>query len=211
MINHLNLFILLNVMQTSIVIIDKNGTLKNVSVKNIDTDLLYKKCNFRKAEGFEERHIYTDVKISGIRYNVGVYARNEGKAGTENKYDLPPPIDTALYFGNIALVRKDNEDNILDLTCELWEKIYEKLFGGFEDLSATAQEDENEEDELDTISPSMKTKHGYLKDGFVVEGSSDDEIESDDEIDAISYVSSDEGSELEQEQFLFSNVASQNS
>ena len=55
--------------------------------------------------------------------------------------------------------------------------MYEKLFGGFEDLAATAKEDEEEEDELDGIPASKKTKHGYLKDGFVVD-SSDTESES---------------------------------
>jgi|TARA_Y100000992_G_scaffold302152_1_gene275227 hypothetical protein len=203
-------------MTTSIVIIDKDGSIKDVSVKDLDINLLYKKCNFRKSEGFEERHVYKKVKISNEKYNVSVYARDVGKAGTENKYDLPPPIDSILYFGNIALVRKDNEDNILDLTCELWLKIYEKLFGGFEDLSNTLKEDEEEEDELKDISPSKKTKQGYLKDGFVVEGLSEDEneelgisLDSDEETEAISYAESDaesdEGSELEQEEFIFSD------
>ena len=60
------------------------------------------------------------------------------------------------------------------------------MFKGFEDLSITAEDDANESDELEEISPSMKTKHGYLKDGFVVdsnEDSEDDEDEDDDEDD----------------------------
>ena len=44
------------------------------------------------------------------------------------------------------------------------EKIYEKLFGGFEDLTLTAIEDENEIDELENIPKEKKTKQGYLKD-----------------------------------------------
>ena len=66
-----------------------------------------------------------------------------------------------------------------NLSLELWEKIYEKLFGGFEDLSATAKEDEEEEDELDNIPNEFKTKQGYLKDGFVVDSSEEDEDEDD--------------------------------
>ena len=51
-------------------------------------------------------------------------------------------------------------------------KMYEKLFGGFEDLTLTCVEDEEEEDELENIPKSMKTKKGgYLKDGFVVDSS----------------------------------------
>jgi hypothetical protein len=73
----------------------------------------------------------------------------------------------------------------------LWNKIYEKLFGGFEDLVATAKEDEEEEDELENVPKEKKTKHGYLKDGFVVDssdteeqtpsGSEDEEIDDDDD------------------------------
>jgi hypothetical protein len=53
--------------------------------------------------------------------------------------------------------------------------MYEKLFGGFEDLAATCAEDENEEDELANVPASKKTKQGYLKDGFVVDSESSDD------------------------------------
>ena len=60
----------------------------------------------------------------------------------------------------------------------MWEKIYAKLFGGFEDLGTTAAEDENEEDELVNVPKNKKTKNGYLKDGFVVDSSDADESET---------------------------------
>jgi hypothetical protein len=41
-------------------------------------------------------------------------------------------------------------------------------------LAATAVEDEAEEDELEAVPANKKTKHGYLKDGFVVDSDSDD-------------------------------------
>ena len=61
------------------------------------------------------------------------------------------------------------------------DKLYEKLFGGFEDLSATAEEDENEIDELANIPKEKKTKQGYLKDGFVVDSSDTEEAEEDED------------------------------
>ena len=73
-----------------------------------------------------------------------------------------------------------------NLSLELWNKIYEKLFGGFEDLVATIKEDEDEEDELANVPLHKKTKDGYLKDGFVVDSDKDDEESdsvSDDESD----------------------------
>jgi len=67
----------------------------------------------------------------------------------------------------------------VDITIENWNKIYEDLFGGFEDLTASALEDEMEEDELENIPAKYKTKAGYLKDGFVVDSESSDELISD--------------------------------
>jgi hypothetical protein len=69
--------------------------------------------------------------------------------------------------------------NYVNLTLELWGKIYEKLFGGFEDLALTALDDENEIDELKNVPKDKKTKTGYLKDGFVVDSSETDESEYD--------------------------------
>ena len=68
--------------------------------------------------------------------------------------------------------------------------MYEKLYGGFEDLSKLALEDENEEDELDSIPAHLKTKEGYLKDGFVVDDSDvklDSESESNSELSEEEY------------------------
>jgi hypothetical protein len=102
---------------------------------------------------------------------IDVWCKTDGRAGQENKYELPPPIDEILIFGNIALVARIDKQTACDLSIECWTKIYEKLFGGFEDLAATAQEDENEIDELAFVPASKKTANGYLKDGFVVDDS----------------------------------------
>ena len=104
-----------------------------------------------------------------------VYAKTDGRANSENKYDFPPPIDNKLFFGNCAILAKDDTQTYVDLSLELWEQIYEKLFGGFEDLAATALEDELEEDELANVPNEFKTKDGYLKDGFVVDSSDTDD------------------------------------
>ena len=58
------------------------------------------------------------------------------------------------------------------MTLDEFEKIYEEMFGGFEDLTKTS---ESEEDELENIPEEEKTKEGYLKDGFVVDDDEDEE------------------------------------
>jgi len=64
-------------------------------------------------------------------------------------------------------------ETFIDLTKETWLKVYEQLFGGFEDIG---DEDEYSEDELENVDPSLLTAHGYLKDDFVV--SDKDALES---------------------------------
>lgn len=178
---------------TSIIIVSKTGTLSETHVipendTTIDelTKLLSKKCGYRNHDGFTCYHTYkykNKKKFSFSLHNeditpkyiyVDVWAKNDGRAGNENKYELPPPIDELIFYGNIALVARLDKETTIDITIELWNTIYEKLFGGFEDLAATAIEDENEIDELDAIPLHKKTSNGYLKDGFIVDDDSED-------------------------------------
>jgi len=172
-----------------IIIVERLGTLKMFSIKDFKEEELYKKCGFKKPEGFNKQTEWS-VKISGTKYIIELYAKNDGRANSENKYDFPPPVDTKLFYGSCALVGNikngDGRKALTNLTLGLWNKIYEKLFGGFEDLVTTAKEDEEEEDELVNIPKEKKTKNGYLKDGFVVDSSDTEEnLDSDSESDDI--------------------------
>jgi len=179
----------------SAIIVEKVGSLKSVIIKDYKEEELYKKCGFKKPDGFEKQTEW-GLKMDGKKYIIALYAKTEGKANTENKYDFPPPVDSTLFFGNCLLVANlKNVDKILELvslSLEQWNKMYEKLFGGFEDLAATYAEDEAEEDELDSIPASKKTKQGYLKDGFVVDSDSSDEKDE--------YGSEDSDDEAEEEE-----------
>ena len=170
----------------TIILVEKNGELKTLSIKDYKEDELYKKCGFKKADDFSKQIDWV-AKIEGQKYLISMYGKSEGKANMENKYDFPPPVDIKLYFGCCALVALSRDDSNkktpINLSLELWNKIYEKLFGGFEDLTiAKGQDDDDlEEDELDVVPKSKKTKvGGYLKDGFAVD---DDENGDDDDDD----------------------------
>lgn len=154
-----------------IVIIDKTGTIKssNVPIDFEETEL-YKKCRFKKPDNFEKRHTWK-LRMEGESLRVTLYARDHGVVNTENKYDLPPPVDTTLYFGSIALVARTKDGALVSMDEDMWLKIYEALFGGFENLADTAAADAEESDELEGLPDEMKTAHGYLKDNFVVDDS----------------------------------------
>jgi hypothetical protein len=205
-----------------IIIVDKTGILKTLTVKDYKEEELFKKCGFKKPDNFSKQHEWT-VKMDKKKYLIAVFAKIEGKANTENKYDFPPPIDTTLFFGSCAIVcRVNSEENktvftLMSCTIAMWDKLYEKLFGGFEDLVATSIEDEHEVDELAGVPSDKKTKDGYLKDGFVIDSDSgDDEKEydssessdevdgagsEDDEDDVAGLAVEDIGSELSSEEY----------
>ena len=164
----------------SVVIVEKNSDLKMQEYKSMNTDELYKKCNFKKSDGFDKVTEWGYSKKGDGPITVELWARSDGKANQENKYDFPPPVDSDLFFGNCALLLRDSNMKIIDLTIDKWNKIYEHLFGGFETLADNADEDEEEEDELENVPSSMKTKDGYLKDGFIIE----DVLEDADVVDA---------------------------
>jgi hypothetical protein len=202
----------------TIIIVEKTGSLKSLSIKDYKVEELYKKCGFKKADDFIKQ-VEWSAKYDGKKYFIEVFAKKEGRANSENKYDFPPPIDTTLFFGSCAILaylkQSDGSKSYTDLSLPLWNKIYEKLFGGFEDLAATAAEDEAEEDELANVPKEKKTKQGYLKDGFVVDSSdteenisgsvSDEDIEDievdDNEESEEEIVIEDLGSELSEESY----------
>lgn len=199
-----------------VVLVDKTGTLKDLNSKGLVIGDLYKKCGYRKADGFDMVAEWDTNKGGDEVTKVQVWGKSEGRAGSENKYELPPPVDSKLLFGTLAVVGVDSEGEIKDLDGETWNKVYEDLFGGFEDLDGS---DEEEEDELEGIPDELKTKvGGYMKDGFVVDedeesdgeyepddvevsGEPDSEAESEDgEEDDL-----DVGSELEEEEYYYSS------
>jgi hypothetical protein len=207
----------------TIIIVERGGSLKSLSVKDFKAEELYKKCGFKKADNFSKQAEW-NAKYEDNKYFIEVYGKTDGRANSENKYDFPPPIDNTLFFGSCALLAylktSDGSKLYTDISLPLWKKIYEKLFGGFEDLAATAKEDEEEEDELANVPKEKKTKQGYLKDGFVVdssdteeseekvseedtEESEEDDLEESDEI-----VIEDIGSELSEESYDYPSLES---
>tara|TARA_B100001093_G_scaffold509502_1_gene573644 strand:- start:9699 stop:10172 length:474 start_codon:yes stop_codon:yes gene_type:complete len=150
--------------------IKSNGDVVEKNAKSLETSTLYKCCSYKSDKDFECIHSFA---FDSEKYMV--YGKKCGRANNENKYDLPPPVDTILLFGTLCVVKKC-DDEFVSLTSKEWSKIYETLFGGFEDL------DSEEERSVDSevYSDEDYTKEGYLKDNFVVD---DNELEEEDYIE----------------------------
>jgi len=196
----------------SVILVKKNGSLQNLAIKDYKEEDLFKKCGFKKADDFK-KHTEWKVTHDGVDYGIIMYGKNKGRANNENKYEFPPPIDTTLFFGSCCLVAVKMGVTPVNLTLPHWKIMYEKLFGGFEDLTRNNTTDD--EDEMKHIPKEKQTKSGYLKDDFVVDDMSDSEESEEtlsdtelsegpvDVIDNTSeqYIIEDIGSELSEESY----------
>jgi hypothetical protein len=122
----------------------------------------------------------------------------EGRAGTENKHELPPPHDKGLFFSDVIVASSAG-----DLTVAAWKEFYEAAFKGFEDLGnedtdseagdATAADADinGDEDEDDLDEEEEEDAEG--------EGEGEDEGDGDGEGDDGSAAGSEDAEEEEEE------------
>ena len=165
----------------SVIVVERNGDLRVSQIKEYSQLELSRKCKCKSPSGFEMRAEWAYSGPDEDKFTVELWAREDGPAGQENKYEFPPPVDTILFFGGCALVAKDMTSHhcVIPLTLEKWDKMYNFLFGGFDTLANYDDDDDLEADDLDSIhaSSARKTKDGYLKDGFVIDNNDDNDAE----------------------------------
>jgi len=99
---------------SKIIVIEKDGKFKSGLIKEIND--LYKKCNFRKSEGFSQITTWTKSDII-----VELWGRIDGKNNVKNSYKFPKNV-TKQIFGNCCVVSK-SKGVLIDMDEELWKKI----------------------------------------------------------------------------------------
>lgn len=88
---------------------------------------------------------------------IFLYGYKEGKAGTENKYEFPPPYDSLLPFGDVLLIASSSKSISAPIayTTAQWEAFYEQALGGFDSLGseddALLEEVDEDEEEIDAV------------------------------------------------------------
>lgn len=114
-----------------------------------------------------------------------LFGYQKGKAGTENKHELPPPHDSMLLFGDILIMVTLQENNYahpITFKTEEYEAFYTYAFGGFDDL-------EDEDDQEDAIEEELEEEEEDIDD-------KEDEKE-DDEEEVVAEEEEEEGAEEE--------------
>jgi hypothetical protein len=165
-------------MTTTIIIIEKSGAIKERTVKTISEETIFKSAGFKTATDFK-CHTTWNLEVANVSYSIELYGKTTGRAGQENKYELPPPLDNTLFFGNCVIINRcKTTQGFLNLKESEWTAIYNTLYGGFEDIEMS--EDDDDDDEYDSDDELPKTKNGYTKDGFVVDDDAEEDIEDED-------------------------------
>jgi len=162
-----------NCIMTSYLLVQKDGNIKQMTSKNLVEEDLYKKAGFRSESGFKCYANWPLDNANKQKYSIHVYGKTDGRANQENKYEFPPPIDNTLFFGSCLIINM-NGNNPVSITLDEWKTIYEKLYGGFEDIHS---EDESESESEDDV---PRTKSGYAKDGFIVDDEEEEEEDGED-------------------------------
>jgi transcription elongation factor S-II len=163
----------------------------------------------KSTEQLTEESLQTIIKKKTPLVNLGSYKHSgitltlfgytSGKAGTENKHELPPPLDETVVYSDILLIASKETAAAswtvpISYSPEQYEKFYQCAFGGGtpnddEDESEDESEDgdnaslvkeEEEEELLDDIVTSKKKKAAE-EDGVPEDEDGEVEEEDDDE------------------------------
>lgn len=133
------------------IILQSKGTTRNALIPAGRTELLD-----AAAAGALLRRTTNPEYIGKWKWNtmfVHLFAYKTGKAGTENKHELPPPHDTILLFGEALLCATLN-NNLVSFGAAEYKTFYNDINKGFEDLDSeddeiTDSEEEEEEEEAE--------------------------------------------------------------
>ena len=114
---------------------------------------------------------------------IHLYAYKAGKAGTENKHELPPPHDTVLLFGE-AILFATSGVKFASFSDTEYKKWYAAAFGGFEDLgdedtdseAEDGEEEEEVEEAVEEEEAAADDESESESEGEVVESEEEEEV-----------------------------------
>jgi hypothetical protein len=107
----------------------------------------------------------------------------DGKTGTENQHELPPPHDSILVFGDMLLIASTDKSwkTPAHFTIAQYEKFYQAMFEG-DDENASQEGNDEEEAVVDDEEPAVEDQ-AELDEGQAELDEDEDQAELEDEDD----------------------------
>jgi hypothetical protein len=168
-------------MPTYCIVLQPKGTTRNAQLN--DAVLSSEVPSAAAAGGILRRAVLPDL-IGTYKYGSNVlhlFGYKTGKAGTENKHELPPPFDKVLLFGE-AVVFMTCASKFVSFNVVEYKKWYTTAFGGFEDLGDEDSDDsdgedldEDEEEEVEEVINEEEEEEPDL--GDIVEEEEEEEVQ----------------------------------
>jgi DNA-directed RNA polymerase subunit M/transcription elongation factor TFIIS len=162
-----------------------------------------KLCDTKDATTLTPESLQAIIKKKTPLQELGAYEYGElvltlfgytsGKAGTENKHELPPPLNETEFYSDILLIASNAKYSWarpVPFTPEQYEKFYAAAFGGNDDEDEASESDsdsigsesdsEEEKEEDEELHIQSAKKKAAVEDG-VPEDEEDDAPEEDEE------------------------------
>jgi DNA-directed RNA polymerase subunit M/transcription elongation factor TFIIS len=158
-----------------------------------------------ETAGCQLSDIQSHLKKKKAPTQIGTYAwksntlflfgYTDGKAGTENKHELPPPHDTQLIFGDIVVLMSKDKRSFakpLPIKQDDYETFYTQVFEGFESLDeeeaeaeADVEEDVIQDELADEAHVDDESVADDLEDDYEEEGAEDETAEAAEDAPAV--------------------------
>lgn len=129
-------------------LIDKIDELKTI---DLDINNIEKSVKNKGNGKISKLHIWKNEN-----YEVIIYGWENGHYKSVNKHELPSPLESKLFFGDLVVLIKEN-GKYDDFPKEDYEEFYDFMFGGFDSC--------NENDDSD-----LENDEYDFSDGFIVRG-----------------------------------------
>lgn len=145
----------------------------------LSLDTIQKSLKKKTAPELIGTYTYKQILLSLFGYK-------EGKAGTENKHELPPPFDNILLFGDALLIASQAPSNYtkpISFKTDEYETFYTKSFGGFDDIDSESDSDDEDEEDENIVETEDVEQKEEVEEEFEEEDEESEEEEDDDEVE----------------------------
>lgn len=107
-------------------LINVKGNIRQSSLTKLTKEELCSKCGFKAPQYFEKMQTYLNSD-NNEKFTIEIWGKNKSRSGNENKYKFPQSIKNEKIYGTCAIIRKDENDNWVTLTTDIWSNIYSLL------------------------------------------------------------------------------------
>lgn len=133
----------------------KNTSFKEIKVKNIDTDNIYKKCGYKSNNNFKKVYVW-DCSSTNV---IELWCKEDNNVKTYNNHPLLVKYNIKVNINNKCIFIMKNGATYINLESTFFSKFFDLPetveFNSNEDIQGDTNEDTNE----DTNSCDLKTLH----------------------------------------------------